>query len=249
MRGVRMHCEQSSVGKVSESCAMWPPMDGISFDQNDLVAAVGDIERGLDAGDAAADDQSPSCVIGTLIGIRGRLRFTFSTMTRTRSMALAGRLGFSSCTHEQCSRMLAISQRNGLNAGFGGGAAEGRFVHARRTGGDNHAGQLLLFDGVPDHVLARIGAHVLVIDGVHDAGDFARGLRDAGASRPWPHVLAAVTDENADPCHVASSVCSVAGSAFLATGASSGKSFAGNDMTMCSPSSFRPVPEPCRRPG
>src|SRR5665647_1413045 len=29
MRGVRMHCEQSSVGKVSESCDMCPPMEGV----------------------------------------------------------------------------------------------------------------------------------------------------------------------------------------------------------------------------
>ena len=28
MRGVRMHCEQSRVGKVSESWLMWPPMEG-----------------------------------------------------------------------------------------------------------------------------------------------------------------------------------------------------------------------------
>ena len=28
MRGVRMHCEQSRVGKVSDSCDMWPPMEG-----------------------------------------------------------------------------------------------------------------------------------------------------------------------------------------------------------------------------
>ena len=57
MRGVRMHCEQSSVGKVSESWLMWPPIDGVLLDQHDLVAAVGDVERRLDAGDAAADDQ------------------------------------------------------------------------------------------------------------------------------------------------------------------------------------------------
>ena len=29
MRGVRMHCEQSSVGKVSESWLMCPPIDGL----------------------------------------------------------------------------------------------------------------------------------------------------------------------------------------------------------------------------
>ena len=36
---------------------MWPPIDWLPLDQVDLVAGVGALERGLDAGDAAAHDQ------------------------------------------------------------------------------------------------------------------------------------------------------------------------------------------------
>ena len=113
MRGVRMHCEQSSVGKVSLSWLMWPPMDGFLLDQDDLVAAVGDVERRLDAGDAAADDQA-RLVTGILIVSSGRLCLTFSTIVRPMSMALAVASSLSSWTQEQCSRMLAISHMNGL---------------------------------------------------------------------------------------------------------------------------------------
>ena len=48
---------------------------------------------------------------GTEIGWRPRLRLTFSTMMRMRSIALAVAAARSVCTQEQCSRTLAISRR------------------------------------------------------------------------------------------------------------------------------------------
>ena len=50
------------------------------LDQDDLVAAVGDVERRLDAGDAAADDQRALASPGRGSARSGRLRLTFSTM-------------------------------------------------------------------------------------------------------------------------------------------------------------------------
>ena len=83
----------------------------------------------------------------------------------SRSMALAVASARSSWTHEQCSRMLAISHQVGVEArGLGRRLAEGLLVHVRRAGGDDHAGELVLRDGLADQLLAGVGAHVLVVD-------------------------------------------------------------------------------------
>jgi len=52
-----MQAEQSSVGKVLSNWAMCPPMLGAALDEVHRVAGVGQLQRGLQAGDAAADDQ------------------------------------------------------------------------------------------------------------------------------------------------------------------------------------------------
>ena len=62
------------------------------------------------------------------------------------SMALAVASSLSSCTQEQCSRMLAISHRYGLRPGLAAALAERLLVHVRRAGGDHHAVELLLGD-------------------------------------------------------------------------------------------------------
>ena len=54
--GDSMHIEQSLVGKVLSSCAILPPMVGAFSTRIDLEARRGEIERGLDAADPAADD-------------------------------------------------------------------------------------------------------------------------------------------------------------------------------------------------
>ena len=54
--GLMVHMAQSLVGKVLSSWAMCPPMADLAFDQVDLEAGLGQVERGLHAGDAAADD-------------------------------------------------------------------------------------------------------------------------------------------------------------------------------------------------
>ena len=113
MRGVRMHCEQSSVGNVSERRAMWPPMDDSRSTRMTLRPPLA-MSRAVCMPAMPPPTTSAVGSTGTRIGCRLRLRLTFSTMTRTRSMALAVAAGRSACTHEQCSRRLAISSRYGL---------------------------------------------------------------------------------------------------------------------------------------
>ena len=87
---------------------------GLLLDQDHLVAGVGDVERRLDAGDAAADDQRPARDRHAdglrAAGCAGPRR----TAMREISMALAVASSRSLWTQEQCSRMLAISHRKGL---------------------------------------------------------------------------------------------------------------------------------------
>ena len=109
--GVRMQAAQSSVGKVLSNMAMWPPMLRLAFDQDHLLAGVGQRQGGLDAGDAAADDQGPGhdlhelplqrLVAGDAADGRGQVGLGL----------VEARPGLSSVTQATCSRMLAICTR------------------------------------------------------------------------------------------------------------------------------------------
>ena len=112
--GVMMHWEQSSVGKVSESMAMWPPMEGSRstrmtwWPQSAMSSAAW-----MPA--MPPPMTSARLVMGTVMGTSFLFFLTRSTMRRTMSVALAVASSRSSCTQEQCSRMFAISHRNGFS--------------------------------------------------------------------------------------------------------------------------------------
>ena len=162
MRGVRMHCEQSSVGKVSLSWLMWPPMEA-SFSTRMTSWPPSAMSRAAWMPAMPPPITMARFVTGILMGSSGRLCLTFSTMVRAMSMALAVASALSSWIQEQCSRMLAISHMNGLSPARLAGRAEGLLVHVRRAGRDDDAGELVLLDGLAHQLLARVGAHVLVV--------------------------------------------------------------------------------------
>ena len=114
IRGVRMHWEQSRVGKVSDSWLMCPPMDG---DFSTSTTWCPELAMSSAAWIPAMPPPSTSArlVTGTWIGCSGWLRLTFSTITRTRSAAFSVVTSPFSCTQEQCSRRLAISHRYGFS--------------------------------------------------------------------------------------------------------------------------------------
>ena len=58
--GASIHMEQSLVGKVLSSWAIWPPMLGAFLNQVDLEAGGGEIERGLNTADPSADNHDVS---------------------------------------------------------------------------------------------------------------------------------------------------------------------------------------------
>ena len=171
--------------------------------QHHLGAAVGDVERGLEAGDAAADDQRPA-------------RDRHADGDQRRVALDAGDDG----AHEVngfARGLFPVRVDPGtlfaeigdfaqvrIQAGGGAGFAEGLFVHPRRTGPHDHAGELVLADSLADLRLAGLGAGVAVIQGVGHAGQLPRGGRHARAIHRLADVLAAMTNENANPRHLIS---------------------------------------------
>ncbi len=114
MRGVRMHCEQSRVGKVSDSWLMWPPIDG-SFSTSTTSTPPSAMSSAAWMPAMPPPMTRARLVTGIRIVSRGAFRFTFSTMDRQASMALSVAFSRSSWIHEQCSRMFAISARKGFS--------------------------------------------------------------------------------------------------------------------------------------
>ncbi len=200
MRGVRMHCEQSRVGKVSESCAMWPPIEA-SFSTSTTSWPPSAMSSAAWMPAMPPPMTMARLVTGMRIVSSGTLCLTFSAIVRAVSIALTVAASRSSWIHEQCSRMLAISQRNGLSPACDDRAAEGLLVHVRRAGGDDDPGEPLVDDGALDERLAGVGAHVLVVLGVGDARVVGERPGHGGAVDRAGDVLAAVADEDADPGH------------------------------------------------
>ena len=133
---------------------MWPPMEG---DFSTSTTLWPPLAMSSAAWMPAMPPPSTRArlVTGTWMGCSGWLRLTFSTMTRTRSTALAV-VGLALLVHPgavlaQVGHLAQV----GVEPGLGHGAAEGRLVHARRAGRHHHAGELVLLDGLLDHVLAR----------------------------------------------------------------------------------------------
>ena len=165
------------------------------LDQDHLMTAVGDIQRGLYSGDAAADHQR-------LLGNRhfDRLQrlvaFHFLDQPANDVDRFRSR-GFSFFVHPRA--MLAqvghLAQVR-VQPRFGTGPPERRLVHPGRTGGHHHAVEFLLLDGLADQRLSRIGTHILIIGGKCDSVElrgFGRHLFTVDRS---PDIFAAMANKN-----------------------------------------------------
>ncbi len=80
----------------------------LGFNDIDREARVGNVQRGLDAGNTAADNQG---ALGNGAFARGERRVKVDLCNRrfAENDSLFGAIGISLCTQEHCSRMLAIS--------------------------------------------------------------------------------------------------------------------------------------------
>jgi len=149
MRGVRMHCEQSSVETFPKAvpCAA---MDG-SFSTRTTFCPPFAISSAAEFRQCRRDNER-GFVTGTLIGFSGLLRLTFSTIIDTRSTAY------------RWWHLLWHEPRNNARAGSPfaeerispiSAHAFGKSVHAcGRTCGDYNSVEFLIFDGFPDKTLS-----------------------------------------------------------------------------------------------
>ena len=110
-----MQAAQSSVGKVLSNLRHVAADGRLALDQVDLLAGVGQRQRGVDAGDAAADHQHVGW-IGTLLRLQ-RLVAGHAPHRGAHQVLrlLGGACALSVCTQESCSRMLTMWKKNGFS--------------------------------------------------------------------------------------------------------------------------------------
>ena len=111
--GVRIHAAQSRVGKVLSSCAIFPPIVGFvsTMSTGNPASAM---SRAVCIPAMPPPITSARFVTGLSPGVSGALRFTFATAALASMIAFSVPIGISLCTHEHCSRMLAISTMYGF---------------------------------------------------------------------------------------------------------------------------------------
>ncbi len=173
---------------------------GLALDHGDLIASVGNVERGLDARHAAANHQcSPrhrngDRLQGVIVANLGHCH--------ANQLDGLGRGLLPVVMHPRA--MLADIghfDQIGVQALHRGRFAEGPQVHVGRAGSHNDAGQAFLGDLPPHQRLAGIGAHIFVGDRADDArrgADLGRRLLHVDVAGD---VIAAPTNKDADPCH------------------------------------------------
>ncbi len=93
-----------------------------------------------------------------------------------------------------------------IHPGIGKCLAEGLFMHARRTGSNDNRGQFMLHDGIPDHPLPGIGAHVFIFNGELYLLDALDLLNNLGNIHIVGNVCTAKTNENSYSCHYLTSL-------------------------------------------
>ncbi len=165
------------------------------------MAAVGDVEGRLDAGDAAADDQ---CSLRDRDGDRDELFVLLDPLDEHGDDLgrLGRRLFFVLVDPGAVLADVGHLAEEGVEARTLGGIAEGLLVHPRGAGGDDDPVKVLLGDRLLQQVLPRVGAHVFVVGGIGDTGDAACLLCYPFHVDRARDVLAAVTDKYADSGHI-----------------------------------------------
>ena len=169
---------------------------GLALDQDDFVAAVGDVEGRLDAGDAAADDEGS---LGDRYGDGRKDAVLLDPLDHHADDLGSLDGGFFPVLMNPGAMFTDVGHfaEEWVQAGRFDGFTEGALVHARGTGRDDYVGEFLLLDGFLEQVLAGIGAHIFVVGGEGDAGHLADFLCNPLNIDGSGYVFAAVADEYA----------------------------------------------------
>jgi len=166
------------------------------------MAGVGHVEGGSDPGDPGTDYQRP-------FGNRHLDRIEWPRSLDPLDGGDDGLAGFGAGLLTVAVDPRTVFANVGYLAqvrvqpGLGGGRAKGRLVQLWRAGGNHHAVEVVLFDGVDHHLLTWSGAQVRVV-GCHDSpGDITGKLDHLLYLDVAGDVFSAVADKNADATHLA----------------------------------------------
>ena len=139
------------------------------FDDIDLKASLGNVQRRLDARDAAANDER---ALGDRAAARGQRRVQMylgdggaaqnDGLFRARFLVLVDPGALLTDVRDL--------DHIGVQPRLFAGLAERLLVHSGRTGTDDHAGQTVFMDLVLNHLLPGLGTHILIICGENNAG-------------------------------------------------------------------------------
>ncbi len=145
--GVRMHWEQSRVGKVSESWIIWPPMEGDRSTRMTSKPGVARSKGGLDTGDAAADHQG-STGDRNADGLQGFILVDRLHRAVGDLPALCRGLVLVFVDPAALFADVGDLTLKFVDPGCFGGIAEGGFVESGGTAGHHDVVQFLFFDGI-----------------------------------------------------------------------------------------------------
>ncbi len=166
--------------------------------QHHLVTGVGQFQRGLQAGDAAADDQRHRIDVD-VHRFQRFLELDPLDRRRDQRLGLDGRrrriLGHPRAVLADVGHLQQVR----IETAVGTGTAEGLFVQVGTASGHDDTRQTFLLNVLLDHLLAEIRAHEFVIaSDNHTINVLARPLRDFLHVHLASNVAAAVTHVDAD---------------------------------------------------
>ena len=174
-----------------------PADGGLALDEVNLLAGVGQGQRGVDAGDAAADHEDVG-MDGNFFHLQGLVVRHALDGGAGQGLGLGGglravgvhpRVVLADVDHVEEERIQPAGRDR---------VAEGAFVEQGRAGGDDDPVQVELLDVLLDELLARIGAHVLVVAGQDHAGKLLDVFRDRRAVDHAGDVVPAMADVETD---------------------------------------------------
>ncbi len=153
----------------------------LALHQHDFVAAVGDIQRRLNSGNAATDHQRPP---GDGNSDRNQRVVVAHLLHRHAHQFGRFRSGLFAIRMHPGAMLADVGHLHqvGIDAGAFSGLAESLQVHVRGAGGHHDAVEPFAGNLFAQQRLAGIGAHVLVIQ----RATHARNLRQR-VPLPWPH--------------------------------------------------------------
>jgi len=169
---------------------------GLALDQDDFMAAIGDVKRRLDAGDASADHQGP---LGDRYSDGGQHAVLLDPLDHHADDLdrLDGGLLLVLMDPGAVLADVGHLAQEGVQAGGFDRFSESLLVHTGRTCRHDDMRELLLLDGLLEQVLAGVGTHVLVVGGEGHAGKLADFLCNPFDIDGPGDVLAAMADEYA----------------------------------------------------